>query len=130
MYVLFVVLNKAKHLNDIIKKLKEIGISSATIIDSVGVSQLKKSMAKEIPFIGSLMKNIDEDIENSKTMFVVIESKDKTNKVMDEIEKICGGDMSKPHTGIMFAVPIDMVRGGSVSRKPKVKSGKIQNPSE
>lgn len=117
MYVLFIVLNKPEHLNEIIRKLKEVGIYSATIIDSVGTAQLRKSMGREIPFIGGLMKNLDETGDNNKTMFTVVHSKREAEKIMDEIEKVCGGDMSKPNTGIMFTVPIDMVRGGSVSRK-------------
>jgi len=117
MYVLFVVLNQPEHLGEIIRKLKEVGIYSATIIDSVGTAQLRKSMGREIPFIGSLMRNLDEVGDNNKTMFTVVESKRQAVKIMDEIEKICGGDMSKPGTGIMFTVPIDTVRGGSLSRK-------------
>lgn len=117
MYVLFVVLNQPEHLGEIVRKLKDVGINSATIIDSVGTAQLKKSMGKEIPFIGSLMRSLDEIGDNNKTMFTVVDGKQQAVKIMDEIEKICGGDMSKPGTGIMFTIPIDMVRGGSISRK-------------
>ncbi len=117
MYVLFVVLNQPEHLGEIIRKLKVVGIHSATIIDSVGTAQLSKSMSREIPFIGSLMRNFDEIGDNNKTMFTVVDSKEQAVKIMDEIEKICGGDMSKPGTGIMFTIPIDMARGGSLSRK-------------
>lgn len=117
MYVLFVVLNQPEHLGEIVRKLKDVGIYSATIIDSVGTAQLRKSMGKEIPFIGSLMRSLDEDGENNKTMFTVVETKSQAEKIMDEIEKVCGGDMSKPNTGIMFTIPIDMVRGGSIGRK-------------
>ncbi|HYE82809.1 MAG TPA: hypothetical protein VEG39_11690 [Clostridia bacterium] len=117
MYVLFVVLNQPEHLGEIVRKLKDVGIHSATIIDSVGTAQLRSSMGKEIPFIGSLMRSLDEVGDNNKTMFTVVDSKKQAIKIMDEIEKICGGDMSKPGTGIMFTIPIDMVRGGSISRK-------------
>jgi len=117
MYVLFVVLNQPEHLGEIIRKLKDVGIYSATIIDSVGTAQLRKSMGREIPFIGSLMSNFDEVGDNNKTMFTVVDSKRQAVKIMDEIERICGGDMAKPGTGIMFTVPIDSVRGGNLSRK-------------
>ncbi len=117
MYVLFVVLNQQDHLHQVLKRLKDVGIYSATIIDSVGTGQITRNLGKEIPFIGSLMRNIDADMGDSKTMFTVVHSKQEAEKIMGEIEKVCGGDMSKPNTGIMFTVPIDMVRGGSVSRK-------------
>ena len=116
MYALFAVFNKAECLNEILKKMKDIGITGATIIDSVGAGKLRRSIGKEIPLIGGFMKSLDTDIANNKTLFTVVESREKLNKVMDEIEKICGGDMSKPDTGIMFAVPITASRGGSVSR--------------
>lgn len=117
MYVLFVVLNQPEHLGEIVRKLKDVGIYSATIIDSVGTAQLQRNMGREIPFIGSLMRSLDEVGDNNKTMFTVVDSKKQAIKIMDEIEKICGGDMSKPGTGIMFTIPIDIVRGGSLSRK-------------
>lgn len=117
MYVLFVVLNQQDHMHQVLKRLKDVGIYSATVIDSVGTGQLTKNLGREIPFIGGLMKNIDADMGNSKTMFTVVNSKPEAEKIMDEIEKVCGGDMRKPNTGIMFTIPIDMVRGGTISRK-------------
>lgn len=120
MYVLFIVLNKTEYLNLIIRKMKEIGISGATIIDTVGAGKLSKSIGKEIPFIGGLMKNLDGDIANNKTMFSVVDTKEQAVKIMDEIEKVCGGDMSKPNTGIMFLMPVEMVRGGSIGRKKEI----------
>ena len=116
MFALFVVFNKAECLGQILKKMKDIGISGATIIDSVGAGKLRRSIGKDIPFIGGFMKSLDADIANNKTLFTVVESREKLNNIMDEIENICGGDMSKPDTGIMFAVPIMTSRGGSVSR--------------
>ncbi|SDY78232.1 hypothetical protein SAMN05660462_00894 [Proteiniborus ethanoligenes] len=116
MYLLFVVFNKPECLKEILRKMKEIGISGATIIDSVGAGRLRKSIGKEIPLIGSVMKALDTDIANNKTLFTLIEGKEKLDTVMDEIEKICGGDMSQPNTGIMFAVPVAAARGGSLSR--------------
>lgn len=116
MYVLFVVFNSPEYLREILKKMKAIGITGATIIDSVGAGKLKRSIGKEIPLIGGIMKSLDADIANNKTLFTLIEGKEKLDTIMDEIEKICGGDMSQPNTGIMFAVPVITSRGGSVSR--------------
>lgn len=116
MYLLFVVFNKPECLKEILRKMKEIGISGATIIDSVGAGRLRKSIGKEIPLIGSVMKALDTDIANNKTLFTLIEGKEKLDTVMDEIEKICGGDMSQPNTGIMFVVLVAAARGGSLSR--------------
>lgn len=116
MYALFAVFNKAECLNEILRKMKDIGITGATIIDSVGAGKLRRNLGKEIPLIAGFMKSLDTDIANNKTLFTVVESKSKLDNIMDEIERICGGDMSKPDTGIMFAVPIIASRGGSVSR--------------
>ena len=119
MYVLFVVLNKTECLSEILRKMKEIGITGATIVDSVGAGRLRRSIGKEIPLIAGLMKALDTDIANNKTLFTVVESRQKLDSVMDEREKICGGDMSKPDTGIMFEVPVAATRGGSISRVNK-----------
>lgn len=122
MYALFVVLNKVECLSEILRKMKDIGITGATIVDSVGAGRLRRSIGKEIPIIAGLMKALDTDIANNKTLFTVVESRQKLDSVMDEIEKICGGDMSKPDTGIMFAVPIAATRGGSISRVNKMSN--------
>lgn len=116
MYALFIVINKPECLNEILMNMKDIGITGATMVDSVGAGRLRKSIGKEIPLIGSFMKALDTGIANNKTLFTVVENKEKLEKIMDKVEKICGGDMSKPDTGIMFAVPIEASRGGSVSR--------------
>ena len=116
MYALFIVLNKAECLNEILINMKDIGITGATIVDSVGAGRLRKSIGKEIPLIGSFMKALDTGIANNKTLFTVVENREKLESIMERVEKICGGDMSKPDTGIMFAVPIEVSKGGSVSR--------------
>lgn len=116
MYVLVVVFNKPECLREILRKMKSIGITGATIIDTVGAGKLKRSIGKEVPLIGSVMKSLDTDIANNKTLFTLIEKKETLDTIMDEIEKICGGDMSQPGTGVMFAVPVITSRGGSISR--------------
>lgn len=122
MYALFVVLNKVECLSEILRKMKDIGITGATIVDSMGAGRLRRSIGKEILLIAGIMKALDTDIAHNKTLFTVVENREKLDSVMDEIEKICGGDMSKPDTGIMFAVPIAASRGGSVSRVHKISN--------
>ncbi len=62
------------------------------------------------------MKSLDTDIANNKTLFTVIEGKERLDAIMDEIEKICGGDMAKPNTGIMFAVPVIASKGIGINK--------------
>jgi len=103
--LLFIVLNKEKHLEDVLSILVELGVSGATIIDSMGLGQF---LAYEVPIFAGLRQLMGEEKTPSKTIFALIEG----DKFLSELEKILKEeeiDFTEPGIGIMFTVPINEI---------------------
>lgn len=119
MHVLFIVLNQCQDIRDILDKMKEMGVKGATVIDSMGAGRYERSDYGNIPLIGGLMNSLNVGIVHNKTVFTVLESREQVEAVADAVEEILGGDMTVPGTGIMFSFPLDMVRGGKISKESR-----------
>ena len=104
MKLLFIVLNKEKHLEDVLSILAELGASGATIIDSMGLGQF---LAYEVPIFAGLRQLMGEEKTPSKTIFALIEG-DKFLE-LKKILKEEGIDFTEPGTGIMFTVPVNEI---------------------
>jgi hypothetical protein len=124
MYVLFIVLNEIEYMSDILQKMKQLGIRGATVIDSMGARTLENSGVYRIPFVGGLIRSLNEEIRCNKTLFSVIEREEQVEHAMEEIEKILGGDMTKPDKGIMFVLPVVHMRGGELNRHIESRESK------
>lgn len=108
-YILFVVLNEVKLLTKILKKLRAIGIERFTVMDTMGSTSLCDAGKTEFsPIIAGTVKSSEYHMGQryNKTIFVVLNSEDEANFVMDEIEGVLNMDVEKPGKGIMFTVPI------------------------
>lgn len=122
-YVLFIVLNEPEYLSEILFKMRQLGLRGATVIDSMGSTELVRDIYR-MPVIGGLMKSIDGDTKYNKTIFSVIEREEQVERVMNNIEKILGGDMKKPNKGIMFVLPVTHIRGGELERHIESRENK------
>jgi nitrogen regulatory protein P-II 1 len=110
MYLLMVILDKAYHLDQILAKFPEIGITGATIIESMGVGA-GTLFGTDAPVIANLRQIFDNDrLTFNHTLISVIEDEQVLNNAMREIADIVGG-FDKPNTGIMFSVKLDQVFG-------------------
>lgn len=119
MYVLFIVLNSGEYVREIIDVMQHLGVKGATILDSMGSGRYQQSSLGDMPLIGGLMNTLNVGIVTNKTIFSVMESREQVEEVADAVEKLLGGNMSKPGTGIMFTLPVEMVRGGKISSEIK-----------
>lgn len=110
MQALFVVLKHVELVNSLIHTLAEAGVHGGTIIDSTGMA---KALAEyeDLPFFGVLRRIVQDEGEKecSKTMFFVLED-EKVEPVKEAIHKVVG-DLNKPNSGIIFAVPVTFVEG-------------------
>ena len=102
--LLFIVLNKEKHLEDVLSILVELGVSGATIIDSMGLGQF---LAYEVPIFAGLRQLMGEEKTPSKTIFALI--KEDKFPELKKILKEEGVDFTEPGTGIMFTVPVNEI---------------------
>ncbi len=108
MKLMIIVLNKLDVLNFLLEDLSTAGIKGATIINSTGMA---KALSKlDNSFIGGSLRALFEgDRDDNRTILAVID--DEQVEVVRKVIKDVVGDLSKPHTGIFFTVPIDFVEG-------------------
>lgn len=105
MKLLVLVLNKEEFLNDILEAFVEVGITGATILDSVGMGQ---KLAYDIPIFAGLRKSIKTP-DYSKTIFSVVQDDETMEAAVKLIEEIM--DLNAPGSCLLFVVPLLLVKG-------------------
>ena len=105
MKLLVLVLNKEEYLNDILEVFVEVGITGATILDSVGMGH---KLAYDIPIFAGLRKSI-KTADYSKTIFSVVHD----DEILNEAIKLIGEVINLDEQGscLLFVVPLLMVKG-------------------
>jgi nitrogen regulatory protein PII len=106
MKLLVVILNKEEKLEEVLEGYLEIGISGATVIDSVGMGHI---VSEEVPIFAGLRFMFAGAKPHNKTILSAIKD-EKERPVIELLEKILG-DLNQPGTGIVFTLPIDAVEG-------------------
>lgn len=106
MKLLIIILNKVEKLEEVLEGFIEIGITGATVIDSVGMGHI---LSEEVPIFAGLRFMFSGAKPHNKTILSVIDKKKETEAV-DLLGRILG-DLNTPGTGIIFSVPLDTVEG-------------------
>ncbi len=105
MKLLVLVLNKEEYLDNILEAFVEVGITGATILDSVGMGH---KLAYEIPIFAGLRKTIKTSNFN-KTIFSVVSNDEVLEEAIKLIDEIM--DLNEPGSCLLFVVPLLMVKG-------------------
>ena len=108
MHLLIFVLNKEEHLEEILEAFLELGMTGATIVDSIGMGRI---LAHDIPIFAGFRSLMQESRSGNKTIITVV-LEEKIPLVIKSIEQICGS-LDVPGTGIVITVPIGQVYGYS-----------------
>lgn len=111
MKLLILILNKTEKLEEVLEAYLEIGITGATIIESVGMGQI---LSHEVPIFAGLRFMFAGAKPHNKTIISVIKD-EKEKEAVRILENILGG-LGNPGTGIVFTVPIH----GVVGLKPEI----------
>ena len=106
MQLLIFVLNKEEFLEEVLEAFIELGISGATIIDSIGMGRI---LAHDIPIFAGFRNLMQESRSGNKTILTVIEE-NKIERVIKAIEQILG-PFDSPGTGILFTLPVANMYG-------------------
>ncbi|MFQ6083832.1 MAG: P-II family nitrogen regulator [Candidatus Aminicenantia bacterium] len=106
MKLLVVVLNKVEKLEEILEGFIEIGITGATLIDSVGMGHI---ISEEVPIFAGLRFMFAGEKPYNKTILSVIKE-EKVEPALQLLGKILG-DLNERGKGIVFVLPIEKVVG-------------------
>lgn len=106
MKLLILILNKVEKLEEVLEGFIEIGITGATVIESVGMGQI---LSEEVPIFAGLRFMFAGAKPHNKTIFSAIKD-EKEKSVIKLLQKILG-DLNDPGTGIVFTIPIERIEG-------------------
>ncbi len=106
MELAILILNKEEFLETLLEGLIEIGISGATIIDSIGMGHI---LSADVPIFAGLRFMFSGSRPYNKTIISVLKE-DKIEPLKLTVEKILG-PLSENGNGILFFLPLRDVVG-------------------
>ena len=106
MKLLVLILNKVEKLEEVLEGFLEVGVTGATIIDSIGMGHV---ISEEVPIFAGLRFMFAGAKPHNKMIFSVI-TDNKEDPVINVLKKILG-DLGQTGTGIVFTMPLDRVEG-------------------
>jgi nitrogen regulatory protein PII len=111
MKLIIFILNKEEHLEEILEAFIELGISGATILDSVGMGRI---LAHDIPIFAGFQNLLQDTRPGNKTILTVIPKK-KIEPMTKAIEQIVG-DLDNPGNGVLLSISIDSLKGIPITK--------------
>lgn len=109
MQIVMLVLNKTEKLEELLEAFLEEGIRGCTVLESTGMMRVLNQNGDDMPMFGALRALFDPERKSSKTLMMVLNDQE-VETVKKVIRKVVG-DLSKPDTGILFAMPALFVEG-------------------
>ena len=107
MKLLIFICNNPEKLEEVLEGYLEVGITGATIMDSLGMGHV---LSTEVPIFAGFQSLFSAASAYNKTILSVIKEPEKVDAALDMIEEICG-PLGTAGVGIAFAVDIEKVRG-------------------
>jgi len=107
MILLVFICNQPERLDEVLEGFLEVGITGATIIDTVGMGQI---LASEVPIFAGFRSMFRGASTVNKTILSVVNDAAKVEEALEIIEEAVG-NLDEPGNGIAFTIPIDQVRG-------------------
>lgn len=101
------VLNQQEKMDEVLAGFIEIGITGATIVDSVGMGRI---LAKDVPIFAGFQSLLGGSRPYNKTIISVVDDDTKIQHALDLIQEVCG-PFGEPGSGIAFTLPLDSVHG-------------------
>lgn len=108
MKLLFIVLNKVEKLDELLENLGNNGYTEATIINSTGMMHELLSH-DDLGFIGTIRQLLDPKRKENRTIYMIVKD-ESVDKIIEIVDEVVGG-IDNPDTGIIFTVPVDLIRG-------------------
>jgi nitrogen regulatory protein PII len=101
------ILNQQEKLDEIMAGFVEIGITGATIIDSVGMGRI---LSQEVPIFAGFQSLLGGSRPYNKTILSVVDDDEKVKLALQLLEEVCGS-FQESGAGIAFTLDLDQVHG-------------------
>jgi len=105
MKLLFIILNYPEKLEEVLEGLLEVGVTGATVVDSVGMGHI----IEDVPLFAG-MRNVFRSSKPRNNMIFSVINDSQAAEAMEVLDKILGCSQGKGR-GIVFTLPIDSTIG-------------------
>jgi hypothetical protein len=106
MLLLWLVLDNPGLLNDVLEAWTDVGARGVTILESTGVHRVRSKVSEQdAPFLLGFSRLLRTDQVGHNTLFTVVPDMETVERLVAATEGIVG-DLSKPNTGVLFALPV------------------------
>ncbi len=106
MKLIIIFLNRIELLEDLLTAFLEIGVSGATVLDSVGMGRI---ISHNIPIFAGLQDAFAGSSPGNKTILAIVEE-EMVKQIAEALEDVCS-EIDDPGAGIMATVPVDKIFG-------------------
>ena len=112
MYMILLVLNNPDYLDDVLTAWENAGVSGITVLPSTGLGRIrqKDGLRDDVPLIPGLEDFYHHESDISHTLFTLVDTKEITQIVVNETEKIIG-NLDEPGNGILVVLPTIEIHG-------------------
>ena len=107
MWLLVYILNEDRYLTEVLEELLEVGVTGASILDSVGMLHF---LSQEIPIFAGFRSILKGTKPYNKIIFSVIRDKQLLEEALAAIDRTVGG-IANGKRGIFFSLPVDHLIG-------------------
>jgi hypothetical protein len=108
-HLLIMVLDDSERLNEVLAAWREAGIKGITIFESTGLNRVLPRHTAQ-PMYAGFSQVFGGGRIGHHTLFAVIDYLELAEKAVAATEEILG-DLTKPQTGLIWAVPVSKVWG-------------------
>lgn len=106
MYLLVCVLDDSEKLNALLESWTQAGVAGITVLESTGVQRVRQRASRQdLPMFMGFSRLLRTDEYSHNTLFAVVPDRETVQRVVVATEAVTG-DLSQPHTGILFVLPV------------------------
>lgn len=109
MYMVMMVLDDCNCLDAVLEAWEKVGIGGVTIVESTGI-QRRRIQQSRIPLRFDFEGLLHTDQEGHYTLFAIVVGEEMAHRALAAAESVLG-DLDKPHTGVLAAWPLTLVKG-------------------
>jgi hypothetical protein len=110
MFLVMFVLDNPDLLDQVLDAWDTVGVSGVTIVESSGINRRRLARQIGAPFMAGINRLMTGSQENHTTLFTMVPDEAMVQACIREAEMIVG-DLSQPHTGVLAAWPLAIVKG-------------------
>lgn len=107
--VIFVVSPDLETCQNLLRVWQAVGVPTATILDSMGVHEIKQPGRDDLPLFPSMRTLLAHETPQ-RTMFAVVGDEVNLERVIAVSEQVVGS-FDAPNSGILFVMPVTHARG-------------------